>query len=287
MITEGEVRRSEVLVVTRVARASVLVPVLFFLAMLGSAVAQTSGGSTTVSPGTPGAGQYELDERTARMVQAVVRELQAERGGSWFDRHTSEILILVSTLLGIGIGAVMADRLASRRDRRRDETARRALAGALYQELLQLAIQCYGGCDQMEEFLQRPGERQIAGMQIGWLRSFKLPRPTIFEESSSQLGTLPGDLVQRLVAFHSILAFSREDVARWDSQQTGQPIPPRYANIFAERWFQLCRLAADALEELCRFLGQPKASIPTQPDEDLVPLLRERAGAPREAEGPQ
>ena len=63
--------------VTRVARASVLVPVLFFLAMLGSAVAQTSGGSTTVSPGTPGAGQYELDERTARMVQAVVRELQA------------------------------------------------------------------------------------------------------------------------------------------------------------------------------------------------------------------
>ena len=273
--------------VTRVARASVLVPVLFFLAMIGSAVAQTSGDPTTVSTGTPGAGQYELDERTARMVQAVVRELQAEKGGSWFDRHTSEILILVSTLLGIGIGAVAADRLTSRRDRRRDETARKALAGALYQELLQLAIQCYGGCDQMEEFLQRPGERQIAGMQIGLLLSFKLPRPTIFEESSSQLGTLPSDLVQRLVAFHSILAFSRDDVARWDSQQTGQSIPPRYANDFATRWFALCRLAADALEELCRFLGLPKASIPTQPDEDLVPLLRERASPRREAEGQQ
>ncbi|MEE8622505.1 MAG: hypothetical protein V3T27_01330, partial [Alphaproteobacteria bacterium] len=91
------------------------------------------------------------------MVQAVVRELQAGRDSSWFDRHTSEILILVSTLLGIGIGAVVADRLTSRRDRRRDETARKALAGALYQELLHLAIQCYGGCDQMEEFRERPG----------------------------------------------------------------------------------------------------------------------------------
>ena len=287
MIAEGEVRRSEVLVVARVTPASVLVPVLLFLAMLGSAVAQTSGGPTTVPAGTPGAGQYELDERTARMVQVVVRELQAERGGSWFDRHTSEILILVGTLLGVIIGAVVADRLALRRDRRRDETARKALADALYQELLQLAIQCYGGCDQMEEFLQRPGEPQIAGMQIGLLRSFKLPRPTIFEESSSQLGTLPSDLVQRLVAFHSILAFSREDVARWDSQQAGQAIPPRYAKTFAERWFALRRLAADALEELCRFLGLPKASIPTQPDQDLVALLRERAGPPQEAEGQQ
>ncbi len=47
------------------------------------------------------------------------------------------------------------------------------------------------------------------------------------------------------------------------------------------------RLAADALEELCAYLGLPKASIPTQPDEDLVALLRERAGSSRESEGQQ
>ena len=55
-------------------------------------------------------------------------------------------------------------------------------------------------------------------------------------------------------------------------------------NDFATRWFALCRLAADALEELCRFLGLPKASIAARPDEDLVTLLRERAGSPQEAE---
>ena len=54
--------------------------------------------------------------------------------------------------------------------------------------------------------------------------------------------------------------------------------------IFVERWFQLCRLAADALEELCRYLGLPKSSIATWPDEDLVTLLRERAGSPQESE---
>lgn len=185
-------------------------------------------------------------------------------------------------LIGVVVGFALSFGGTALRDWWTARAARKALAVALYQELLQLAIQCYGGCDQMEEFLQRPGERQIAPMQIGFLRSFKLPRSTIFENSSSQLGTLPPNLVQKLVAFHSILAFSRDDVARWDSQQTGQHIPPGYATTFATRWFQLCRLAADALEELCRFLDLPRASIPTQPDQDLVSLLRERAAPPLE-----
>ena len=245
MIAEGEVRRSEVLVVARVTPASVLVPVLLFLAMLGSAVAQTSGGPTTVP--------------------------------SWFDRHNTEIF----TLVGVIIGAVAAALLAWLRERHRDTIARRALAGALYQELLQLAIQCYGGCDQMEQFLQRPGEPQTAGMQISILRSFKLPRPTIFEESSSHLGMLSDSVVQRLVAFYIILAFSRDDVDRWNSEPAASATSSRDAKIFAQRWFQLCRLAADALKELCRYLGLPKANIPTQPDVDLVALLRERAGSPQ------
>ena len=226
------------------------VAILFFLANVGGAFAETS---------------------------AVVQEIQAENGGSWFDRHTSEILILVGSLLGVIIGAIAADRLASRRDHRRDETARKALAGALYQELFHLAIQCYGGCDQMDGYLGRPGEPQSAGMDISILRSFKLPRPTIFEESSSSLGMLPSSLVQRLVAFYIILAFSRDDVDRWDSERAAHTISPRHAKTFAKRWFQLCRLAADALEELCQYLGLPKAANPANPDQDLVALLREKA----------
>lgn len=236
--------------IIRLACAIVPAAMLFILANVDGAFAQTS---------------------------PIVQEIQAKNGGSWFDRHTNEILIMVSSLLGVIIGAVAADRLTSRRDRRRDETARRALAGALYQELLHLAIQCYGGCDQMVGFLERPGEPRSAGMDISILRSFKLPRPTIFEESSSSLGILPGSLVQRLVAFYIILAFSRDDVDRWDSEPAAHTISPRHTKTFALRWFQLCRLAADALEELCRYQGLPKAANPANPDQDLVALLREIA----------
>lgn len=246
----GKVQTRSAPRIIRLACAIVPAAILFFLANVGGAFAQTS---------------------------PVVQEIQAENGGSWFDRHTSEILILVGSLLGVIIGAVAADRLASRRDHRRDETARKALAGALYQELFHLAIQCQGGCDQMEAFLQRPDQPQTAGMPISLLRIFKLPRPTIFEESSSSLGMLPGNLIQRLVAFYIILAFSRDDVDRWDSQDVAYHIPRSDAKFFATRWFRLCRLAADALEELCQYLGLSKAVHPDNPDLDLVALLREKA----------
>ena len=176
-------------------------------------------------------------------------------------------------LTGVTIGALLSFGLTWWREHLREKAARQALARAFYQEILYLGIQCCGGCAEMKKHQENPRD-----IPVHILRGFILPEPTIYKGSAPQLGLLPDHLRGNLVAFYNSLAFSRNDIKHWAGERSEVIIPPDHIQIFAKRWFQLCRLAADALEELCRFLDLAAATVPSANVDDLVRLLREKAG---------